>query len=175
MRTRFALQSEHAGAGLLKAGYLIALLLVLVPIVDTITRTWPVRLGDERWRFGTLGIVLNAMVTPLLGVFLAMIIAAALEHGRTLRLVAVVTIVAAVVVVVAIPFFGLDYVQLRAGVTAEAMDGFDAAARKAIGVGALAAAVTLVLGITGWRTAGRVSARRSEDNVGLVRPNEEKT
>jgi hypothetical protein len=55
------------------------------------------------------------------------------------------------------------------------MAGFDAAARKAIAVGLVSGAVALVLGISGWRTAGHIHAGHSHsDNVGLVRPKEGK-
>jgi hypothetical protein len=176
MRTRIASGEDVRRDGLLKTGYLVALLLVLVPLLDALVRTWPMRLGDERWRYGTSGILLNTMTTPLLGVFVAMLIAAALEHRRTLRVIAGVTLVAGVTVLAAIGAFGLDYLQLRASVTAEAMGGFDAASRKAIVLGLLSAAVTIVLGIAGWRAAGRlVGSRRGGDvNVGLVIPKEEK-
>ena len=173
MRTRLASQSERRDI-LLKAGYLVALLLVVVPVADALTRTWPLRPGDERWRFGTLGIVFSAMVTPLLGVFLAMVTAALLEHGRTLWVIAVVTLVVAVAALAAIPAFGLDYLQLRASVTAEAMAGFDSAARKALVVGSLGGIVTLALGISGWRTARRMLLTRTGENVGIVISKEEK-
>jgi hypothetical protein len=176
MRTRFASQSERAGTELLlKAGYLVALLLVVVPLSDNVVRTWPIRPGDERWRFGTLGILFNALVTPLLGVFLALIVAAVLQQARTLRTLAVLTLVAAALVLGAIPLFGLDYLQLRAKVTAEAMGGFDSSARKAIVVGLLSATVALIVGITGWRAAGRIRpGRKGSDNVGFVLTLEEK-
>ena len=176
MRTRLASQDDVRRDSLIKAGYLVALLLVLVPLLDAFARTWPMRLGDERWRYGTSGILLNTMTTPLLGVFVAMVIAAALEHRRTLRVIAGVTLLSGVTVLAAIAAFGLDYLQLRAGVTPEAMGGFDAASRKAMLVGLLSAAVTVVLGVAGWRAAGRfVGSRRDGDvKVGLVIPKEEK-
>lgn len=173
MRTRLASHSECRDI-LLKAGYLVALLLVVVPVADALARTWPVRIGDERWRFGTMGIVLNAMVTPLLGVFLAMVTAALLEHGRTLQVIAVVTLVAAAAALAGIIGFALDYIQLRASVTDEALAGFDAAARKAILVGLLGGGVTLALGISGWRAARRITLIRPGEDVGLVVSNEEK-
>lgn len=186
MRTRLASQSERAGAegaagrvvrrdSLLKAGYLVALLLVLVPVVDAVTRTLPIRPGAETWRMGTLGIVFNAMITPLLGLFLGMVIAVALDHRRTLWAITVVTLLGALGSFVAMGGFVLDYIQLRANVTDVAMRGFDVAARKAIAVGLAGAVTTAVLGITGWRTARRISGtRRDADNVGLVIPKEEK-
>lgn len=170
MRTRLALQGERRDS-LLKAGYLVALLLVAVPVVDALTRTLPVRFGAETWRMGTLGIVFNTMATPLLGVFLGMLIAATLDHRRTLWAITLVSLVAALVSLVAMGGFVLDYVQLRAGVTDAAMRGFDAAARKAIGVGLAGVVTAVVLGISGWRTARRISgAHRDADNVGLVVP-----
>jgi hypothetical protein len=176
MRTRFASTDDVRRDSLLKAGYLVALLLVLVPLADAVVRTWPIRFGDERWRYGTSGILLNTMTTPLLGVFMAMVIAAALQHGRTLRAIAVVTLVSGLIVLAAIASFGLDYLQLRASVSAEAMAGFDGASRKAILVGLLSAVVTVVLGIAGWRAAKRLvgSGRGGDANVGLVIPQEEK-
>lgn len=174
MRTRLALPGERQGS-LLNAGYLVALLLVAVPVVDALTRTLPVRLGVETWRLGTLGIVFNTMATPLLGVFLGMVIAATLDHRRTLWAITLVTLAAALVSLLAMGGFVLDYVQLRANVTDEAMRGFDAAARKAIGVGLAGVVTAAVLGINGWRTARRISgAHRGGDNVGLVIPQVEK-
>ena len=160
---------------LLRVGYAVALLLVVGPVLDTITRIWPMRPGDEGWRFGTLGILFNTMVTPLLGVFLAMVIAAVLEHGRTLRVIAGITLLAALGSLAAVGLFALDYLQLRANVTAEAIGGFDVASRKAILMGLLGGLVTIALGITGWQVAGRrAERRRSAVNVGLVIPQEEK-
>jgi hypothetical protein len=148
---------------LLKAGYLVALLLVLMPLWDILARNWPIQPGNERWRFATLGPAFNAMVTPLLGVFLAMVLAVLLDHRRTLKTLGAVTIAAAVGSLAALGLFTLDYLQLRASVTAEAIAMWDAAGRKAIAVGVLGTVATLVLGISGWRAAGRVS--RSRDGV----------
>jgi hypothetical protein len=115
------------------------------------------------------------MTTPLLGLFMAMVLAASLEHRRTLKAVAAVTLAGGIALVALVAAFGLDYLQLRASVTAEAMAGFDAASRKAILVGLMSGAVAVVLGIAGWRAAKRVvSSRRGDVNVGLVIPKEEK-
>jgi len=169
MRTRLASEGSVRRDQLLKVGYGVALLLVLIPVVDALTRTWPIRRHDVQWRLGTLGMVFNAMVTPLLGTFLAMVIAATLEHARTLRIMAVITLLAALGSAVSVVAFGLDYMQLRANVTAEAMGVFDAASRKAIIVAVLGLVVTAWLGIAGWKTAGSLlGSRRSPDKVGLV-------
>jgi hypothetical protein len=169
MRTRLATEAGVRRDILLKAGYLVALLLVVMPLLDTLARNWPIQLGNERWRFSTLGPAFSAMVTPLLGVFVAMVLAAVLDHRRTLKVLAAVTLVAAVGSVAALGLFVLDYLQLRASVTAEAMPIWDAASRKAIGVGSLGIVVTAVLGISGWRAAGG-HVRSREVNVGLVIP-----
>lgn len=175
MRTRLASHGDHSGTALLlRAGYVVAALLVLVPLADALARTWPLRLGDERWRFGTLGILLNAMVTPLLGTFLAAVIAAVLEQRRALRSLAALTLVGAALSLAAIPAFGLDYLQLRAGVTAEAMSGFDASARKAIVIGLVSGLATLVVGVAAWRAASRTRPSRTDTDVGLVLPQEGK-
>jgi hypothetical protein len=161
---------------LVKAGYLIALLLVLVPLLDAGIRTGRVRLGDEGWRFGTLGILFNTLVTPLLGVFLAMVVATQLEHRRVLKVVAGVVGVAAGLAVIALGGFVLDYVQLRGSVTPEGMGAFDIAARKAMVVGVLGVGTAVVLAVSGWRTARRLpETRRGDDrNIGLVSAKEER-
>lgn len=169
MRTRLATEGNVRRDSLLRAGYLVALLLVLIPLLDVVARNWPMQVGNERWRFSTLGPAFNAMVTPLLGVFLAMVLAAVLDHRRTLKVLAAITLAAAVGSLGALVLFALDYLQLRASVTPEAVAMWDAASRKAIGVGLLGIAVTVVLGIAGWRAAGRLS-RGGDVKVGLVIP-----
>jgi hypothetical protein len=63
----------------------IALVLVVVPLMDAVTRTLPVRPDDAGWRFGSLGLVLNSLVTPILGLALAAGVSLFLEQRATLR------------------------------------------------------------------------------------------
>jgi hypothetical protein len=173
MRTRLATETAVRRDILLKAGYLIALLLVLMPVWDVLARNWPIQPGNERWRFSTLGPAFNAMVTPLLGLFLAMVLAAVLGQARTLKVLAAVTLAGAAGMMAAVLLFVLDYLQLRASVTAEAIALWDAASRKAILAGLLGIGVMVVLGISGWRAVGRMRAT-GDVNVGLFTAKGEK-
>lgn len=145
---------DRRARALLQAGYWIAALLVVVPVLDAVTRTWPVRLGEMSWRFGALGIMFNTVVTPLLGLFIAQVVAALSEHGRALKWLSIVTLVGSVGLVLASGLFALDYLQIRASVASGNEAPFDAAAWKATAVGIGSAVVGAVIGISGWR-AGR--------------------
>jgi hypothetical protein len=113
------------------------------------------------------------MVTPLLGLFLAMVLAAVLGQARTLKVLAAVTLAGAAGMMAAVLLFVLDYLQLRASVTAEAIALWDAASRKAILAGLLGIGVMVVLGISGWRAVGRMRAT-GDVNVGLFTAKGEK-
>ncbi len=133
---------------------------MVTPLLEAATRVLPMRPSDVGWRFGAMGIVFNTLVTPLLGVFIAMVVAAVRGHRRTLRWLSGAAYAAAVVVTLGLVLFLFDYVQARAGVAAEQLAGLDVVSRKALFLGVVAVVAAGVLGRAGWNAGRTVETKR---------------
>jgi hypothetical protein len=143
-------------------GYLVAALLVALPVLDFGTNVWPAHWGDVAWRYGSVGLFSGFILTPVIGLVLAVVVAAIAGHQTVLRALAVVGIVAAVAIVGASVSFVLDVLQLRGSVQQEARAQFDTGAWKALVKYALVAASLAwfgIAGVRGGRAHGRASAR----------------
>ncbi|MCC6927701.1 MAG: hypothetical protein IT359_01810 [Gemmatimonadaceae bacterium] len=144
--------SERADA-LIVPAYLIAFLLVATPAMDFVTSILPLRLGDIEWRFASVGLLSGFLLTPLLGVLLAMGVAAYAEHVLLQRILAIVNLVLGACFAVLVAFFVLDILQLRSVVQAEAKAAFESAASKAIVKHLSFVVASLVLGWRGLRAS----------------------
>jgi hypothetical protein len=102
---------------LARAGYLLAFILVITPFLDTMPQLMPLRLGDERWRFGAIGQISNLLLVPLLGLFLAIAVAALTDSRRVKRVIGAVCGTLAFLLAVMSVLFILDYFQVRTVVT----------------------------------------------------------
>ncbi len=159
--------TEHSSGALESLAsplYLLALLLVATPLVDVVANVWPLRLGDVGWRYGAVGVSSGYVLTPLLGVALACLLAIALRQRTMLRVLVIVCIVAAIVLVVAALDFGLDAIQVRHNVPATpalARWSFDVGVAKAVFKHLTAAAALLWLGLA-TRRVRRAAGASSE-------------
>ncbi len=98
---------------LARAGYLLAALLVALPLFDATMQAWPLQMANERWRFQTLGAVSNLLLVPLLGLLLALTIATLANDRRVNRVVGSICGVLALVIAAFSVLFILDYFQVR--------------------------------------------------------------
>jgi hypothetical protein len=98
---------------LARAGYLLAALLVIIPLFDATMQVWPLRLSDERWRFGAIGSFSNLLMVPMLGLLLAIGIATLVDGRRVKRVVGAICAVLAVILAAMSVLFILDYFQVR--------------------------------------------------------------
>jgi hypothetical protein len=112
--------------------YFVAFLLVATPGIDFVTSVLPLRPSNIEWRFATVGLLSGFLLTPLLGIVIAMGTAALAGHGRVQRGLAILNAVVSVVGIVVLVLFLLDIVQLRSVVQAEAKAPFEGAALKAV-------------------------------------------
>lgn len=134
---------------LVRSGYLIALMIALLPLMDTLIAVYPFHFSDERWRFGAVGALTGIALLPLLGGWIAVVIAAVEEHFRTRRVLGWIANFLAVLCAVVFFFFLLDYFQARADVRPEYRDQMDHAAMSGL-IKQFFTIVTLVfLGIAG--------------------------
>lgn len=141
------------------AAYGVAFLLVFVPLADSLLGVWPPRLGEVTWRFGAVGLVSRAIMTPLLGLLLALMTTVLMEHRRTARVVSVVSFAGAALVLAAVVIFALDALQTRAQIRADALTAFDTATIVAIIKYLLTSLVAVALGIGGWKASRRIPRR----------------
>jgi hypothetical protein len=99
---------------LVPPAYGLATLLVLVPILDVLLQVWPLDPTEASWRFGAIGILSRSLLTPLLGLLLAMGTAAAAGHRPALRLTGALSGLLAFGLIGVGAVFALDGLELRA-------------------------------------------------------------
>lgn len=132
------------------AGYLLALYLVLVPLFETTIAIWPFGIGDRQWRFGAVGLYTGAMMTPLLGLLIALVIALYVRNRGMIRAIVVVGGAAAAVTLLSIPVFLMDAVQLRGDVDANAVTAVNVATGSAVFKMILAIVICGAVAWGGW-------------------------
>ena len=98
------------------AGYLLAASLFAVPLVDAILPLLPLRVGDERWRWSAVGQVSNLLLIPLIGILLAIAVAAATNDRRVRHVIGIVCGLLALALAIMSVSFVLDYLQIRTAV-----------------------------------------------------------
>ncbi len=151
--------------------YAIAFLFVLFPIMDTLSQTWPAAVSNPAWRYGTIGIGANYLVSFLLGMLGLCALAAVGERRRTLRLFGVLCGIATVVLLVALLGFLLDAVQVRSGIPpseTQTRGAFDLGAAKAAVKYVLSAFVMGWLTIAAWRRGGAIARAQEQEPAMLI-------
>ncbi len=155
--------------------YFFLFLLVFWPAVDFLTTVWSPRLGSVEWRYGAVGLMAAYLTTPILGIGLAMVLAYALRHTRTLLFLSVISLLGALFLIPAMGSFALDVLQLRNARPPEALPSFQAGALIAEMKHLTAFVALSLFCLGGWKTAGDLSKRaqaseprgRSGEVVGL--------
>jgi hypothetical protein len=112
--------------------YLVAVLLLLTPLLDFFAGILPLRLGSMEWRFASVGLLSGFLLTPLLGVVLAMAAAHLGGHLRVQRVLAIANFFVVVFMIGLFGLFVLDILQLRSVVQPAAKSAFESAAMKAV-------------------------------------------
>lgn len=138
---------------LLKAGYGVAFLLLIIPFADTVNATWPPMPHVVQWRFGVLALIGNAISYPVLAMLIVALIARALEDRLLLRILSGVAIGVAIVMLGSVLLFAADTLQLRASVKPELRRPFTFAAIKSGAFYLLSAALFLWLALGAHRSA----------------------
>ena len=95
------------------AAYLVAALLVFIPLFDAATTLYPFNVVSSQWRFGAFGLLSNALMLPASGALIAVAAAAAFMQPRMLRFLGVASWVVVAVLVVSMALFALDAIQSR--------------------------------------------------------------
>jgi|GEM_PF-3961349 len=155
---------------MLMALYLVALAFILPSLTEFMLVTLPYRFGTAQWRFGAVGLLFNSVLfSPIVGLSLAAVVSVMLGHRTIARVVAVLAALMALFLVLAVPLFTLDFLQLRAMVNPQAKRPFDLTSLKATLTGLLMAATALSVAIATWRSTGE-EAQRATARSSSARP-----
>lgn len=138
--------------------YLLAAFLVAMPAADFLQGIGAPQPGSVQWRFATIGLLSSYVAMPLVGVALAVVVAAVREHRVAQRALALANLAVAVVLVCLVALFTLDALQLRSGVPADSRGNLESASLRAVLKHVAAAVVLFWLGMRGLR----ISAWRAE-------------
>jgi hypothetical protein len=113
--------------------YLVAFILIVVPLFDAAISTLPFRPGNVQWRFGAIGLLSSTLLTPGLGFLLAVVTAVTLQHVLVQRVLAILSWVAVAAVLALLVLFTLDALQTRPMVRPEMRMAFIVASTTAAG------------------------------------------
>jgi len=164
-------RTADANSLLIGPAYAVAILFVVLPIIDTFSQTWPITLSSPGWRYGTIGIGANYLISILFGTLGIIALAADGEHRRTLRVMSVLCGIATVIALVAMIGFLLDAIQVRAGIPAgetRTRRLFDIGGAKAALKYVLAALVFGWLTFAAWRRAKAIPRVKGDEAAVLV-------
>ncbi len=150
--SRTPLDPEEALAGPL---YVVAGLLVAIPMLDFLLSVAAPQLSSVQWRFAAVGLLSGFTLTPILGLALALGVAAWRQHVAAQRLLVVTCLAGALLLTVLSLGFVLDVMQLRASVPGEGRAAFQNAWMRALAKHALSA---FALGYLGWRARRMIPA-----------------
>ena len=157
---------------LLLALYLVAVAFALPSLLEFALLSYPYEFSSPQRRFGAIGLMFNSvMFSPIVGLLVAIMASLQLGHRRVTRTLAVVAFVLAALLIIAAPFFVLDFLQLRAQVVPQAKRAFDWTSAKASFTGALMCLTVIAIGIGAWRStslAQRTVAARAPKKGGVI-------
>jgi hypothetical protein len=132
----------------------VAILFIALPIVDTLSQVLPLVPGNAGWRYGVVGLGSNYLVSVLFGMLLWSYLEGLQLHRRTLRALAVVNGVVAVLMVLVALGFLLDAAQVRATLPRDnfrSLKLFDVGAAKAVFKYLVSAPVLGWIALASWR------------------------
>lgn len=135
------------------SGYLMAAYLMLAPSAETLAALRPFRFADAGWRYGATGLVSQSLMTPLLGLVLAVGVAVYCGHRVRARFLAVASALGGFVTLMAIPLFTLDALEMRTLVPADQgapTGAFDVATVSALVMMTAAVALAFALALGAW-------------------------
>ena len=111
---------------------MLAAVLVVLPLSDTLIGLVPPRPGNLQWRVGAVGLVSGAMIMPMLGIFLALAVAHLRDDVWTRRLLATGSGLLGLVFLLTMVLFLLDLLQIRPEIAPTNLRAYDLATVKGL-------------------------------------------
>jgi hypothetical protein len=124
------------------------------------------KIHDARWRFGAAGLLSNLLVLPVVGLMIVCILATALDHRVFLRIVAVLSGLAALVILVVTGLFLLDAVQVRSMMNPKMMSSWAVASGTAV-----LKLIVAIIAMTWFAVAGLRNSKASKSPQRTGAPN----
>ena len=151
------------------AGYPIALLLIVMPFLDSVPKMLPADFASADWRYGAAGFFIGSIVTPVLGLTVAAAAALIARQRGVLTVVSVVFLLLAAVLLIGGTAFLVDFGGIAAKVSERVAPAFRAATVKTAVIALLAILSSVWLGLGGLRVA-RTAGREAigDRSAGLV-------
>jgi hypothetical protein len=110
--------------------YLMAAFLITMPLLEAVSAIASFRPGEAQWRFGSTGIMTTALLTPPIGVFVALVTARLFGHRWVHGVLIGFAVLTMVLLMVMMPTFVFDTLQLRNEVRPQFYRSFHLAAGK---------------------------------------------
>jgi hypothetical protein len=114
--------------------YVLALLFMLMPLTDLMLNLPNFEPSNGRWRFGVVGLLTNALLLPMTGLFMFLATALIARHRWAYNTGQVIGAIALLSMVVFFVIFALDSVQIRGAVNPELLRRFDITIVKTLGL-----------------------------------------
>lgn len=115
-----AIEASSVWKNLGRPAYLLAALLVVLPLADFINNVWPLQMESSAWRYASEGLLSGSSLSLALGVVIAAATAVGREERRLARWIAVIAALMVLGTLVIMADFALNAVELRASLSPHA-------------------------------------------------------
>jgi hypothetical protein len=153
---------------LISTGYGLALLLLVLPLLQSVIALVPLQPRQVSWRLQVFGALSQALLLPVLGHALALGTAVLLGHRWMVALLSITAFLGATVLAVASGLFLLDLVQYRTLVGTALRDYYELAGVIYLSGYILAGACLGWIGFASWRVLGRGRKRLRQRSSAAV-------
>lgn len=93
--------------------FVVALLMIAVPLVQSLTQIWPLQLSNVQWRYGAANALSSILLLPFLGLSLLLVMARGLKRTGLARAVGAASALFTLGLLSCIAVFVLDALQLK--------------------------------------------------------------
>ena len=114
--------------------YSVALLLIIIPLYQTVLQIWPLKLGNIQWRFAAANILSGVLILPFIGLSILLWMSRVLESRTLSTVVGVVTGISCALLAAGVVVFVLDGLQLKGIVNTAQTNAFNTTVVRTIGV-----------------------------------------
>jgi hypothetical protein len=137
-------------------------MLIVIPLVDFVTSILPYLPASAKWRFASASLFSGFLLTPVLGVALAMLVAGLMNHRGVLRLLSIASLISAVVLLAFAALLALDVIELRAMTEADVRVAIVVSGARAILKNVFVAGSLVIMGVACRRAANMMEPPRGE-------------
>ena len=148
--------------------YLISALLILLPLVDFLTSVVPYLPSSTKWRFASSSLFAGFLLTPLLGIALAMVVAGLRNHRFVLRWIGILSLMAALALLAASALLALDIIELRATADAEVKMAIVLSGARAVFKNLVMAGSLVYIGLACRAATGGMEPPRSAEPMAPI-------